>query len=556
MAKHSTKKSAQLLSKALQKAGIKDIIISPGSRNAPLIIEFTSAGFFNNYSIIDERVAGFFALGMAQQKQQPVVLVCTSGSALLNYYPAVAEAFYSHIPLIVVSADRPQKWVDQGEGQTIRQHNVFKNHSWLNATLSEVDSEQNFIQVKKAIETAIEKRGPVHLNIPFDEPLYEQVEIEEAEIGMIQTEFPAKIYEESDLQPFEKLWQSARKKMILVGQHPVSEFLQLQLEKMAEDPSVIVLHENIANVSHEKFVGNIDQAIFSLDETVLSSLKPDILMTIGRNIVSKKVKQFLRKYPPKAHWHIEQTDLPPNTFEVLSQHFKTTPEMFLSQFLFLVQPVLEAYYQQKWLEIKRKHQLLHQKFLKQTGFSDLKAFELISQNIPESYMVQWGNSSTIRYAQLFNYKASITHFSNRGTSGIDGATSTAMGAATAAKIPTVLVTGDISFLYDRNGLWHKYLSPDFKIILINNGGGDIFNFIPGPSKTEALNDFFVTKHQFEAEALAKMHHLAYQKIDNLRDLKRLIKPFLENRKTPALLEIKTQTVDNAGILKAYFESLK
>jgi len=556
MAKHSTKKSAQLLSKALQKAGIRDVIISPGSRNAPLIIEFTSNDYYNNYSIIDERVAGFFALGMAQQKQQPVILVCTSGSALLNYYPAVAEAFYSHIPLIVVSADRPQKWVDQGEGQTIRQHNVFKNHSWLNETLSESDFENNFIQIKNAIETAIEKRGPVHLNMPFDEPLYEQIETAEFEIGAIQTEFPAKIYEVNDLLFFEKQWQAAHKKMILVGQYPPSEFLQLQLEKMAEDPSVIVLHENIANVSHEKFIGNIDQAIFSLDEPVLSSLKPDFLMTIGRNIVSKKVKQFLRKYPPKMHWHIEQTDLPPNTFEVLSQHFKTTPEMFLSQFLFLIQPVLGADYQQKWLEIKWKHQHLHQKFLKHTGFSDLKVFELISRNIPETYMVQWGNSSTIRYAQLFNYKASITHFSNRGTSGIDGSTSTAMGAATVSKTPTVLVTGDISFLYDRNGLWHKYLPSDLKIILINNGGGDIFNFIPGPSQTEALNDFFVTKHQFEAEALAKMHHLSYQKIDNMQDLEHLIKPFLENRGAPALLEIETQSIDNAGILKAYFESLK
>jgi len=555
MQKHSDKPTAQLLSAALLKAGIRYIVISPGSRNAPLIIEFTNQPAFHNLSIVDERVAGFFALGIAQQTGRPAVLVCTSGSALLNYYPAIAEAFYSHIPLIVVSADRPQKWIDQGEGQTIRQHGVFKNHSWYNTTLSETGTEQDAYDIKQAIETAFKRRGPVHINMPFDEPLYQIIEKDLPETGNIQTEFPDKIYEVGFLEQFEQKWQASKRKMILVGQHKPSEFLQLQLNKLAEDPSVIILTENIANVTNEKFINNIDQAIFSLDDDQLKDLKPDILMTIGRNIVSKKIKQFLRKHQPKEHWHVEKTALPPDTFEVLSQHFDTAPEMFLSQFLFLVKPVTSDY-QQKWLDIKQKHKLLHQKFLQQTGFSDLKSFELISQNIPNGYMVQWGNSSTIRYAQLFDYKPDIIHFSNRGTSGIDGSTSTASGAAYASGKPTLLVTGDISFLYDSNGLWHKYLPDNFKIILINNGGGEIFNFIPGPSQTGALNDFFVAKHRYDAAKLAEMYHLDYQKASNLDELKTGIQKLFDKNDQSQLLEINTKAVDNAEVLKAYFKSIK
>ncbi len=554
MQKHSDKPTAQLLSAALLKAGIRDIIISPGSRNAPLIIELTNQPVFHNLSIVDERVAGFFALGMAQQTGRPSVLVCTSGSALLNYYPAIAEAFYSHIPLIVVSADRPQKWIDQGEGQTIRQHEVFKNHSWYNTTLSETGTEQDLSEIKTAVETAINQRGPVHINMPFDEPLYQTVEKDLPDIGNIQTEFSGKIYEVAFLEQFEQKWQASKQKMILVGQHKSSEFLQLQLNKLAEDPSVIILTENIANVTHDKFINNIDQAIFSLDDDQLNDLKPDILMTIGRNIVSKKVKQFLRKHQPKEHWHVEKTALPPDTFEVLNQHFDSSPEMFLSQFLFLVKPVVSDYRQQ-WLDIKQKHKLLHQQFLQQTGFSDLKSFELISQNIPAGYIVQWGNSSTVRYAQLFDYQPDITHFANRGTSGIDGSVSTATGAAFVSDKPVLLVTGDISFLYDSNGLLHAYMPDNYKIIIINNGGGEIFNFIPGPSQTSALDEFFVTKQPYEALYFAKMFHFGYQKVDNLINLEFAIRSFFDKNDQPQILEIDTKAVDNAGILKAYFSAV-
>jgi 2-succinyl-5-enolpyruvyl-6-hydroxy-3-cyclohexene-1-carboxylate synthase len=560
--KHSSKKSAQILAKHLQNAGICDIVISPGSRNAPLIIEFTNQDFFNNHSVVDERSAGFFALGMAQQTGKPTVLLCSSGTALLNYHPAVAEAFYSKIPLIVVSADRPQKWIDHGEGQTIRQDKVLTNHTYFDTTLQEdyLENAKHFndLQIGLAIKNAIEKQGPVHINIPFDEPLYDIVEAEEIDITPIKIDTSDKVYPENEVEKYSIEWLQAKQKMILVGQHPLSDSLQQQLEKLSQDPTVIVLTENISNVQQQKFINNIDQAIFSLDDNQLEMLRPKILLTIGRNIFSKKIKQFLRKHKPKAHWHIGKTDIAPNTFEVLTKHFNTSAEMFLSQFLFMIYDKLdknEGDYQTKWLKIKQRNKTLHQKYLTTTGFSDLKIFELLSKQVPKNYMIQWGNSSTIRYAQLFDFPASVKHFSNRGASGIDGSSSTAGGAAYASGQNTLLVSGDISFLYDSNALWNKYIPNNFKIIVINNGGGDIFNFIPGPSKTNALESFFVTKHKHTVKSLVEMYNFDYQLVNNLGELTELLPEFFRNNEKPQILEICTSKIKNNEILRNYFKLL-
>ncbi len=550
---HSTKHSAQVVAKKLQEYDIQDIIISPGSRNAPLIIEFTNNYFFNNYSIIDERSAAFFALGMAQQKQKPVALVCTSGSALLNYYPAIAEAFYSRIPLIIISADRPQKWIDQGEGQTIRQDKVFHNHIGFEFTFDD-NQKDNELNTKKAIETAIRKKNPVHINIPFDEPLYETIETEIL-INHNNTEVIIPEIDKIQLEKYHKIWQKSNKIMILAGQLPPSDFIEKQLDKLNSNSNVVILNENISNVQNKKFINNIDQTIFLLNDKELENLKPDLLITIGRNIISKKVKQFLRKQQPENHWHIEhQIDIAPDTFEALTAHIDTTPEMFFSQLLFLIydNENKESNYQKKWLSIKEKNKTRHQKYLEKTDFSDLKIFDFLSKNIPENFMLQWGNSSTVRYAQLFDFKKNILHFSNRGTSGIDGSTSTAIGACFASKKPTILVTGDISFLYDSNALWNKYIPKNFKIILINNGGGDIFNFIPGPSKTKALNEFFVTKHNLKVKDLSKTYHIDYQLINNLDDLKSSFSSFINENNSPKIMEIDTRKINNSKILKDYF----
>ena len=551
---YSQKELAQLVIEYSLAYQIKHVIISPGSRNAPLIIGFTNQPRIRTYSVVDERCAAFVGLGIAQQLQQPTVLVCTSGSALLNYYPAVAEAFYSTIPLIVLSADRPKHLIDIGDGQTIRQENVFKNHSLYNANLSEgrryeADNKQ---QLEMAFKTAIEKHGPVHINVPFDEPLYEitdKLSIKKIAVKEVLTK---QVRLKGSLTKYAAQWNKATKKMVLIGSHFPNKELQEQLAELAKDPSVLVFTETISNVHHPVFINNIDQLIFPLTDKEFEKLQPEILLTLGGMIVSKKIKQFLRMYRPREHWHIDAENAP-DTYHCLTQHVKTTATLFFEVFLPLVHP-LKSTYRDFGLTLKKQRKEKHQQFLAKAVFSDLKVFDIVVNHLPANIQLQLGNSSIIRYSQLFDIQGSLRVFCNRGTSGIDGSTATAIGAALAVKETTVLITGDISFLYDSNALWNNYMRNDFRIILINNGGGGIFRFIPGPSTTNALN-YFEAPHRLTAKQLCEMYHLEYHTANNERDLKEQLEVFYINKDKPKLLEIFTPTTANDFVLKEYFKFL-
>lgn len=547
-------KLAQQVVIALENFNINTVVISPGSRNAPLIIGFTKSKKMKALSIVDERCAAFFALGIAQQTRTPVALLCTSGSALLNYYPAIAEAFYSNIPLIVISADRPTHLIDVGDGQTIRQENVFENHILYSGNLG---SKNDAKKIKKAIETAIHKKGPVHINIPFDEPLYELEEVDSNKVKVVENikmslldETPLAV---DELQKFANIWNDSTKKMVLIGEHFPEELLQTQLEHLVKDPSVLVLIENTANVSHQKFINSIDTLIFSLEKIELEEFQPEILITLGGLIVSKKIKQHLRKYQPKHHWHVDAKRAF-DTFQCLSHHFKISPQLFFSQFFFLTKPI-ESNYQNYWLQKKLFRLKKHQEFLDTCNFSDLKVFSIILPSLPINSQLQLSNSSVIRYSQLFNSNKTLRVFCNRGTSGIDGSTSTAIGAAFSVKEKTVFITGDVSFFYDNNALWNNYIPSNFRIIMINNGGGGIFRFLPGPKDSNAL-DFFETPHNLTAEYLCKMHSFDYFTAKNEVELTNQLSKFYEDSKQPRLLEIFTPREDNDKILKAYFNNLK
>ena len=533
---------------------INIVVISPGSRNAPLIVGFNEVEGIETLSIVDERCAAFFALGIAQQTRKPVALLCTSGSALLNYYPAIAEAFYSNIPLIVISADRPKHLIDVGDGQTIRQENVFENHILYSANLGYGEDNEKIV---KAILTASDKKGPVHINVPFDEPLYEfeeinfsksevKKEIKESLIGEIPLEV-------NELQKFADIWNASEKKMVLVGEHFPDELLQIQLEHLVKDSSVLVLVENTTNVTHSKFINSIDKLIFPLDEEELELFQPEILVTLGGLIVSKKIKQHLRKFQPKHHWHADAKRAF-NTFQCLEHHFKVSPQLFFSQFFFLTKTI-ESNYQQYWLQKKAFRLNRHKEFIENCEFSDLKVFSKLLVSLPNNSQLQLSNSSVIRYAQLFDIDKSIRVFCNRGTSGIDGSTSTAIGASYAVKENTVFITGDISFFYDSNALWNNYISNTFRIIVINNGGGGIFRFIPGPKKSQSL-DYFETPHNLTAKHLCAMYNLEYLTATNEIELENQLSCFYEKSETPKVLEIVTPREKNDMILKTYFDNLK
>lgn len=533
--------------------GIKNIVISPGSRNAPLIIGFVNNPEFNCYSIADERCAAFFALGIAQQIQKPVALVCTSGSALLNYYPAFAEAFYSQIPLIVISADRPQSKIDIGDGQTIRQENVFKNHSLYNANLKEEASVENDLKINKAINTAFTKKGPVHINAPFEEPLYQTVSTLDVEVTI--SAFNKKIYKIStdEIIEFATIWNKSKKKLILVGENKPNAIDTEIIEYFAKEESVVVMTETTSNLHHPSFLNNIDTIITPFKDKEFKDLQPDILLTFGGMVVSKRIKAFLRKYKPTHHWHID-TLRAYDTYGVLTQHFKVIPNSFFKQFLPLTSPTKGNYFS-TFEKISALRQEKHQEYLTKIPFSDFKAFEKIIPSLPVHSMLQLSNSSAIRYAQLFAIQPSIQVFCNRGTSGIDGSTSTAIGAAVANERPTVLIAGDIGFLYDSNALWNDYIPKNFKIILLNNGGGGIFRILPGHEETPVFNKFFETSHCLTAELLAKMYGFEYSTASTEASLENSLKALFAQNEKPSILEVFTPTLANDKILLQYFKEL-
>ena len=542
---------AQSIIEICQQKGVQHIVISPGSRNAPLTIGFTNNPFFKCYSIADERCAAFFALGIAQQIQKPVAVVCTSGSAVLNYYPAVAEAFYSQIPLVVISADRPQNKIDIGDGQTIRQENVLGNHCLYNANLREDASAENDNHIQMALHVAVTQKGPVHINAPFEEPLYETVS--EIQVQPEIVDFNKEEKHFSLGNNTKETWSKATKKLVLVGELFPNSVAQKYLDILANDPSVVVLTEKTSNLHHPTFIDQIDTLITPFTDEDFKAFQPEILLTFGGMVVSKRIKAFLRKYKPAHHWHVDDLRAY-DTFGALTNHFETTINTFLSQLL--TENSIESSYKSSIEKIWKDRVARHKEYTAKIPFSDFKVFDFICQNLPKNTQLQVSNSSAIRYLQLFDLDKSIQVFCNRGTSGIDGSTSTAIGAASVTNLPTILITGDISFLYDSNALWNNYIPKNFKIILLNNSGGGIFRILPGHQETETFNTYFETSHQLNASHLAKMYGFDYFDANDEMTLQQQYAAFLNQNEKPSILEIFTPEKTNNGILLEFFRELK
>lgn len=566
---------------------IKHIIISPGSRSAPLTIGFTNDNFFNCYSIVDERCAAFFAMGIAQQLKEPTALVCTSGSALLNYYPAVAEAFYSDIPLVVLSADRPKHLIGIGDGQTINQKNVYDNHILYSANLKlDLKDEKNVpsndeLPIMKSLENKLErflglqkdiqeyneqeinnalnlaklKNGPVHINIPFDEPLYETV----SELSVSPEDIVLKRnkndIEHQELKDCIEDWNSASRKMILVGANHPNDINNKWLEELAKDDSVIVFTETTSNLHHKSFFPSIDQIIAPLSEEEQKALQPDILLTFGGLIVSKKIKALLRKFKPKEHWHIDEKKAN-DTFFCLTKHIELSPQAFFETFLPNLTHYKKSDYKDFWANIKKERLKKHEQYLAEIPFCDFKAFDTILEQIPNNTILQVGNSSAIRYTQLFSINKTLEVFCNRGTSGIDGSTSTAIGCAVAHKKAATFITGDLSFFYDSNALWNNYIPKTFRIIVINNEGGGIFRILPGHKNTDNFDTYFETRHHLNAEHLCKMFNFEYASVSDNETLKSELKRFYKTSDTPKILEVFTPQNLNDEVLLEYFNFIK
>ncbi len=577
---------AQTIVQLCELKDIRNIVICAGSRNAPLTNGFVENPFFQTYSIVDERSAAFFAMGMAQQLQTPTAVVCTSGSALLNFYPAVAEAFYSNIPLVVISADRMPHRIDIGDGQTIQQKGVFEPHlvdfaylspDVIHATQTLLDSlhqkliphqatpkeieekqkrvqEDNEKQINAVLNGARVKRGPVHLNVPMEEPLYGMTSVP---IAIKTHAQPIQPIVTVDFEKIKKQWQKARKKMVLVGVNHPNAVDEKWLRVIDSDPSVVLMTETTSNLYLPNSIDSIDSLIAPLeqrDTEFFNTLQPDLLLTFGGMVVSKKIKKFLRNFSPQEHWHVDPYKAY-DTYFCLSQHFSMDTDHFFSN-LFEDPLEGESDYKSTVLNQYHQQQILGNAYLAQTPFSDLKAFEIIFKSLPKGLHLQLANSSTVRYAQLFEMPKGTEVFCNRGTSGIDGSTATAVGAALINQNPCVLVTGDLSFFYDINGLWNNYIPSNFRIILINNGGGGIFRILPGEKDSPKYDTYFETIHDRDARQLAKAFGLKYSVVKTKTGLRWALNRFFSPSQGPKILEVKTPRKINDSILLRYFKAMQ
>ncbi len=555
--KSSNIKTAQVLVEQCYSFGVKHAIISPGSRNAPLIISFDNHPWFTCYSIPDERSAAFYALGMARQLNKPVAIICTSGTAVLNFAPALTEAYYQGVPLIAITADRPPELIDQEDGQTIRQNSIFNNHIGFSANLS-VNNDANSVNknkllIKKALSTALglgvhTNKLPVHINIPFREPLYEtctlKVDKEEIVISSLK-----KVLTLKQKQKFAEAWSNSDKVLLISGVSLPNSILEKSLNKLTIEKNIVVIAPPTANINEGNVFTTAEKLFLSITNNEIERFKPDLLITFGGSVVSKAAKIFLRTNNPLFHFDIDVNPTKIDTYNCLTELFNIDT-IHVFNFIFKNLEKKNSLYKELWEQKNKKVIATGNKLLSNIAWSDLLVFKLFFENLKTNINLHLANSTPIRYAELFSKHKKANYYCNRGTSGIDGCTSTAAGAAMASDKATVLITGDIGFIYDSNAFWNSNVPNNLKIILINNGGGNIFKIIPGPEQTKQLSKYFETQQQAKAEKICEAFSVDYLSAKNSEQLKNNLSLLIASQKC-TVLEVFTPSDESAIILKAY-----
>jgi len=558
----SDKRGVQQIVVTLAGLGLREVVVCPGSRDAPLIISFNRHPDFHCTSIRDERSAAFFALGKSIESGQPVALVCTSGSAALNFSPGIVEAYYQRIPLIVLTADRPKEWTDQGDGQTINQTDIFRNFIRKSYELKGEANTQTDIWfnnrcLSEGYNMAVSSnKGPVHFNIPLHEPLYKTAEFrDEISQRVFVEEVPEKRLSKQQLADLITSFLQAEKVMILAGQHPKSKALEEELIKMAALDNVVVLTESTSNLHHPLFVENIDRCITGMEQEQAKELLPELLITIGGAVVSKRIKKILREHRPKLHWNIHPFEATMDTYQSLTNAIPMEPVPFFHQFRNHLSGVPSGY-RQKWQQLKKEKERRHNAFCDITGYSDFKVFQKIYACLPADIHLHVANSSPVRYAQLFDNSKVTDTWCNRGTSGIDGCGSTAVGAATASPEKDFLfITGDVAFQYDNNALWGNPEVQNLKIIVLNNGGGGIFRIIEGPNNVQERKEFLETAMDSDVRKLAAHYHWNYLAVDKEAKLEEILITFFSKETRRTILEIFTNPEKNPVVLEKYWKFL-
>lgn len=535
------------------KKGIRKIVISPGSRSAPLIQSFLACFPGDCLSIVDERSAAYFALGLAISCQQPVALICTSGTAVLNYAPALAEAYYQKVPLLAITADRAHEWIDQQDNQTIRQRDIYRNYIKAGFELPQNIADENDLWLAhRLIHEAVnlltmEPLGPVHINVPIPEPLYESLPGVWENISEMHHENT--LYRPEISQRLLEIWNRAKSILIVHGQGRPDHRLTESLKTLSRDPRIAIIAENISNIPLASVISN-SHLVLSVNRKNLPPY-PDLVLHSGGQIVSKSLTAYLRNANNTKGWRIGQDHNLTDTFRILSEHI-SHPASSVYQILesYIQEDKGQPGYKSQWHKLAENALKTAMERLPNLPFSDIHVFLQIANGLPANVNLVLGNSSVIRYAQLFNAHPETCYYSNRGTSGIDGSLSTASGIATASGKPTFTILGDLGFLYDSNALWNRALPVGLKILIINNQGGGIFHIIKGPSESAGFQDYIEAHHPVNIAKLAEAYGLEYMNADDETSLKAQWPKYIAPGDKPMIFEVKTDAIMSASNFRA------
>jgi len=548
--------------------GIRHVVISPGSRSAALTLAFSRHDGFKTLVAMDERSAGFIALGMAQQLQVPVVLICTSGSAAYNYAPAITEAFFQQIPLLILTADRPPEWIHQLDGQTIYQSEIYGKHVKKSFTIpSDYTHKDSLWMINRTVNEAViftlsKPCGPVHINVPIREPFYPSPEENftiSQNIRIVKKIESNAILSTETWNELLNEWDGFDKILIAGGQHKRSEKLNVSLVRISEELGVPVLGDTISNqAGSDNFITYHD--VF-LPNSNSDKLRPELLITYGLSFISKSLKQFLQKNAAIEHWHISEDGFLVDTFFSLTRQIPVSAEYFFEQVFEKIdyQHFVQgddsdniASFNQDWIDANRKAKAIVIEELNNLSMlNDLTAVNFLLNELPDEAQLHIANSMPIRYVNaLGDSSKHLEIFANRGTSGIDGCVSTAIGAALITSKPVYLLVGDVAFLYDRNGLLIEPLPANLRVIVLNNAGGNIFRMIEGPAALPELENYFETRHSFTAKRTAADSKITYFEASDFNSLKIVLKEFMTNS-TIGILEIFTDPVENAKAWKDF-----
>ncbi|KGI60751.1 2-succinyl-5-enolpyruvyl-6-hydroxy-3-cyclohexene-1-carboxylic-acid synthase [Prevotella sp. S7 MS 2] len=516
---YSNKENINILTALLIEHGVRHAVVCPGSRNAPIVHNLDVCPQIECFPVTDERSAGFYALGIAQYTNQPTVVCVTSGTALLNVLPAVAEAYYQHVPIIIISADRPLAWIDQQDGQTLPQADALGKFVKKAVSLPEPhDAAEHWLCNRLVNEVLITcKKGggtPVHINVPISEPLFD------FSTESLPTERVFRLDEGTEAmecyQSLEREFLNSQRPMIVIGQMDRFNAFYLEdcLNRLRDHITVIYESLSFAPALHiDKVLGIVEQE---------EDYSPDAILYVEGTLVSKKLKQFLRRATTAKTWTVSRSGDIYDTFQNLYRVIEGRTGYILDNIAAAIErkqkfedglPNHEFHtkWQKAFAKVANETKLLNPKY------SQVAVVKEFCKQLSgaDSYHLHAANSMSVRLVDMFTE----TYVScNRGVNGIEGSLSTAAGFSLIATLPTYCVIGDLSFFYDSNALWNQNLHGNFRILLLNNGCGGIFNKFSGLQNSPAKKPLVMASHRTSAKGLCQSYGIEYRAIHNLEEL--------------------------------------